>query len=84
MFLSDGHIAQIVAQGPPGKPGQQSQFNGTYMQVPTRRDVFMVNANSFTTVRFKTVRYPLFQHVFQCVTWSSICSSQLAPAEYIN
>jgi iron transport multicopper oxidase len=53
-FHIHGHIAQIVAQGPPGKPGNQSVFTGNYTQMPTRRDVFMVNANSYTIIRFKT------------------------------
>ncbi|KAH6671900.1 multicopper oxidase-domain-containing protein [Halenospora varia] len=53
-FHIHGQIAQVVTQGTPGTLGHQTPFNGVYEQTPMRRDVLMVNANSYTIIRFKT------------------------------
>jgi iron transport multicopper oxidase len=53
-FHIHGHVAQIVAQGPPGTSLAPNVFNGTYAPIPARRDVFMVYKNSYTIIRFKT------------------------------
>ena len=53
-FHIHGHIAQIVAQGNQGTPTNPVVWDGTYAPIPAQRDVFMVYANSYAIIRFKT------------------------------
>ncbi|KUJ14519.1 iron transport multicopper oxidase FET3 [Mollisia scopiformis] len=51
-FHIHGHTAQIVHQGDPGTSAVPDVWNGSYIQTPATRDVFMVNKFSSTVIRF--------------------------------